>query len=126
MPYRILVTGSRNWTDKSTIHEALMKHSAGRECVIVHGACPTGADRIASDWARPFSAHEGSGITEEPYPADWLKGRAEGPMRNQRMVDLGADVCLAFLMKSSKGTRDCANRARLAKIDVIEFWAEED
>lgn len=35
------------------------------------------------------------------------------------MVDLGADICLAFPTKSSIGTWDCVRRANAAGIRVI-------
>lgn len=112
---RILVTGSREWSNGATIAYALARAAQEGDLVIVHGDCPTGADRIASEWA---DLH---GVSQEPHPADWeAHGKAAGPKRNQEMVDLGADVCLAFPLGESRGTRDCMRRASLAGIPVID------
>lgn len=59
------------------------------------------------------------GLPVEAHPADWRScGRAAGLIRNQRMVDLGADLCLAFPLGESRGTWDCVARARKAGIEV--------
>lgn len=119
---RILVTGSRNWTDHRAVtleleSYRLLSDGPGEGLVIVHGACPTGADAIAGLWAR-----ETIGVTEEPHPADWLlHGKAAGPKRNQEMVDLGADLCLAFPMADSRGTQDCMRRALAAHIPLRTY-----
>lgn len=121
-PRRVLVTGSRDWTDQSVIFRALYyeRLTAGdRGMVIVHGDCPTGADRFADQWGRRF--YPGA-VTVETHPADWKLGKHAGHMRNQKMADLGADVCLAFPFTHSRGTRDCMERARAAGIEVREFW----
>jgi hypothetical protein len=117
---RILVTGSRNWTDREAIAEALLavrdNQAPTRSTVmeLVHGDCPTGADNIADRWARTW------GWKVEPHPADWNRyGRKAGPIRNQQMVDLGADVCLAFPLSDSRGTYDCMTRAKAAGIPVV-------
>lgn len=129
---RILITGSRDWTDRVAVYQTLYAYVT-RHCppdydrhgnlidydlsdvTIVHGACPTGADVIAEDWAVV------NWVVFERHPADWDKhGKAAGPIRNQEMVDLGADVCLAFPLPGSKGTRDCMAKARAAGIPVIE------
>lgn len=68
--------------------------------VIVHGACPTGADAIAAKWAYD------NDVKTEPHPADWERlGRRAGYSRNRTMVRLGADLCLAFLRPCTKD--DC-------------------
>jgi len=117
---RILVTGSRNWTDEQAIVRALALLGAERDratTVIVHGDCPTGADAIVKRLA------EEVGIPHEPHPADWKKhGTAAGPIRNQEMVNLGADVCLAFFLGDSRGTRDCRRRALRAGIKVVSYY----
>jgi len=119
---RILVTGSREWDDWQRVSTALMGATLGtnwRKVTLVHGDCPSGLDRIADQLARSMD------MTPEPHPADWGKhGKAAGPIRNQEMVDAGADICLAFFSRRSlnKGTGDCAGRAKRAGIPVRMFW----
>jgi hypothetical protein len=82
---------------------------------IVHGDAP-GLDSIAREWAIV------SCTAEEPHPADWEKhGKKAGYLRNFEMVQLGADVCLAFPLGESKGTRMCMDLARAAGIPVMDF-----
>lgn len=111
---RILITGSRHEHDPKIVWDAINEEFTGlySEAVIVHGACPHGGvDESAARWAHYVCA------TEEPHPADWERfGKAAGPKRNQAMVDLGADICLAFPGPSSRGTWDCVKRARRAGI----------
>lgn len=107
---RLLITGSREWTDEVAIHGALLLHGPGE---VVHGAA-RGADRIAGALADRL------GWPVDAHPADWDRyGRAAGTMRNRRMVELGADVCLAFPLPGSRGTWDCVRRARAAGIGVV-------
>ena len=125
---RILITGSRNWGDDVTIikalHEAIaswgIKPGSDEEIIIVHGGA-TGADAIAKRWAlskKLFGEH----IRDEPHPAKWgVQGTAAGPIRNQEMIDAGADICLAFPLGESPGTRDCMRRAKKAGIPVINY-----
>ena len=118
---RILVTGSRNWDDEAQIRLALMETVAERlmnddeGVIIIHGDAP-GADTIAAQFA------ESMNWTVEAYPADWKKfGRSAGPIRNQQMVDSGADICVAFPQPGSVGTRDCTKRAFKAGIRVRTY-----
>lgn len=116
--YRVLITGSRDWGDEDVIKRALELATFGksrRRTVIIHGAAK-GADRLAGAIA------EGMGLHVEAYPADWdTHGRAAGPIRNQQMVDLGADICLAFPLGESRGTRHCMQAAEKAGIEVINY-----
>jgi hypothetical protein len=114
---RILVTGSRDWDDETTVCLALwtaycdLKEHG--EVILVSGNCPTGADNIAERF------WESNGMPVERHPADWKTfGKAAGPKRNQEMVDLGADVCLAFPMKGSRGTMHCMKAAKAAGIPL--------
>lgn len=114
---RVLVTGSRNWSDEETLSGALneqVRRNDWEPILVVHGDCPTGADALAARWARSTWLSKC-----EPHPADWSIGKKAGPLRNQQMVDLGADVCLAFPLPQSRGTYDCMRRAEAAGIPVI-------
>lgn len=118
MTYRVLVTGSRDWTDREVIHLALnflfSKH--GLDIVLVHGDCPTGADAIANEWATR------RGLLVERHPADWpAHGSAAGPVRNKAMVQLGADICLAFIKDKSRGASHCLGLAEKAGMDVFAW-----
>lgn len=130
-PYRVLVTGSRSWPVPDVVwsalndaqHEALI---AGRPLVVVHGACPRGADAQAADWAavaRQFTTT----VAEEAHPADWRPGgtldRAAGFRRNAAMVQLGADICLAFIHNGSRGASHTAGLAEAAGIPVRQWTA---
>ena len=114
--FRILVTGSREWDD----YEVIVFELAGLlllhpGAVLVHGACPKGADRMAG------MAAEQLAMTQEPHPADWTGyGKSAGFIRNAEMVALGADVCLAFYKQGAgnKGTDHCASLAEKAGIPV--------
>ncbi|MBM4469839.1 DUF2493 domain-containing protein [Rhodococcus hoagii] len=122
MTRRILVTGSRDWTDRETIGRALLgvwcEWDRPLDTVLVHGDCHLGgADAIAAEiWAK-------QGFPVEPHPAkrDPVTGRVLGPQRNAKMVALGADICLAFPLPSSRGTRNCIRLAREAGIPTRIF-----
>jgi hypothetical protein len=113
-PRRVLVTGSRTWTDEAVIAAALREHW-GTGAVLVCGACPRGADAIAERlW------HDWGGQVER-HPADWATGRAAGMERNAAMVAAGADVCLAFIRDNSPGATHTARLADLAGIPVRRY-----
>jgi hypothetical protein len=133
---RILITGSRHWVELDTIVKAIeeeLLELKTRKVVVVHGDCPTGADALVERYCRTT----GNLITER-HPADWNIGHMAGHHRNQEMVDLGADVCLAFLMSCrspkctnpkfhfSHGTVDCMKRAESAAIPVREIRSKDD
>jgi hypothetical protein len=119
-PFRLLVTGSRDWTDATLLCSALYnrwREANSRPIVLVSGACPTGADAMAEKFA------EAQGWTVERHPADWSKGKGAGFARNAEMVALGADICCAFILNNSKGATHTADLARKAGIDTIEWTA---
>lgn len=113
---RFLITGSRDWDDEESIHNALenllMLHADDEGLpVLVSGSCPTGADRIAETYWDML------GLPVERHPADWEKnGKRAGFVRNLEMVQRGADVCLAFIKNDSKGASMTAKLAREAGI----------
>ena len=130
---RILITGSRDWVDFDMIRKSILeasKNEIAEFVTVVHGACPSGADAIADAIAKD------TGMRTEAYAADWSKGRAAGPIRNAKMVNLGADVCLAFLSPCRKsscwdkrihyshGATGCAKLASDAGIMTIRYYSE--
>ena len=122
---RILITGSREWASPDTLAWQLGLAIGEAELadhhppVIIHGACPSGADTLAEQLCRDH------GVPTEPHPAQWGKyGKAAGPVRNLEMVTAGADLCLAFYHTggANKGTGHCARAAEKAGIEVRRFW----
>lgn len=115
----VLVTGSRDWGDVDAVVAALSK--ADPE-LLVHGACPSGADRIAAEWAIDAK------VPALTFPALWGEcGKAAGPIRNSEMVGLldllriyGHEVEVhAFPRAGSNGTRDCIAKAKAKLLHVI-------
>jgi hypothetical protein len=116
--YRVLVTGSRTWTDEEAIADVLTGHWHDGNALLVTGACPRGADEIAERIWRS------RGGLVERHPADWTTGRDAGMRRNAAMVELGADVCLAFIRDGSPSATHAAHLAEQAGIPVHRFQAE--
>lgn len=150
-PFRLLITGSRKWTDTRSVEQVLRYYlrravHSGYRLVVVQGEALEGADRIASDWAT-HAERVGWAVTNEAHPAQWSvcsherchpghqirrpSGRLYCPYagfaRNQRMVDSRPDACVAFWRAGSSGTRDC--RARVADAQIPEltlYWSQRD
>ena len=124
-PYRVLVTGSREWDDLPTIREALRQvrnEDTTKPIVVVHGDCPRGADAIAAFLTRRATAD--FQMADEPHPADWKQyGKRAGFIRNAHMVNLGADICLAFIKDGSRGASHTAQLAEAAGIPTRRWTA---
>ncbi len=114
--FRILITGSRSWTDYELIQSVLDEYRHLPEVTLVSGHCPYGADTLCEQWA------EALGWEIERHPAEWvLYGKRAGYIRNAEMVALGADVCLAFIRNRSKGATMTKDLAKKAGIDTRVF-----
>lgn len=117
---RVLVTGSRSWTDETVVHKALAavaETTPAGAMTVVHGGA-RGADLIAAGYAVRC------GFVVEEHLADWNRyGRRAGMIRNALMVKAGADLCLAFIRDNSPGATACAEMARRAGISVVVFDA---
>lgn len=140
-PFRILVTGSRDWRQPERIAWELglaigAAHRPLAEVIIVHGGAG-GADRMADRIARDH------GHLTEIHPADWdgpcrdtcqpghrkMVGYrdwciAAGMYRNEAMVALGADLVLAFIRNGSHGATGCARLAEKAGIPVRRITSD--
>jgi hypothetical protein len=110
---RVLVTGGRNYSNASVV-EAVLTRLCVREkapLVIIHGDA-TGLDRLAGAWAQRH------GMPEVRVPAPWEHhGKAAGPMRNDWMLLLQPEICIAF--PGGKGTDDMTRKAIKAGVPTF-------
>lgn len=115
---RVLITGSREWTDALFIQHTLQtwrRENGNPKVTLVSGACPRGADKFCEDLAEGLFGWE-----VERHPAEWDKyGPRSGYKRNAEMVALGADVCFAFIKDESKGATHTARLAHKKGIKTI-------
>lgn len=112
---RILVCGGRDYADRAFLFESLdAVHSSTPIQTLIHGHA-TGADSLADEWARERR------VAIHGFRALWKQhGTAAGPIRNQRMLDVGKpDRVIAFA--GGRGTTDMCDRAILARIPVTRL-----
>lgn len=131
---RVIVTGGRDYEDKDKVYAVLTAlYDEIGEFILIQGGA-SGADRLADRWARDTLTLDP--FHQEMYPADWegpcdpflcrmnhrrKRGTgtycpAAGPRRNQKMLDLGADLVVAF--PGGTGTADMVHRAQKAGVEV--------
>lgn len=112
----MLITGSRDWTNRTFVQETIAAVATKpEEWVLVHGGA-VGADEMAANFARSL------GMRVEEHRADWDRyGKRAGYVRNKKMVDAGAEICLAFIKNESRGATMCANLASEAGITTWRF-----
>jgi len=115
---RVLVCGSRTFTDQGVVTRVLDGIDANDsiECVI-HGTA-SGADSCGRLWASVVHT------TIEPFPADWKTlGRRAGYVRNEQMLAEGKpDLVVAFVdkpLQHSRGTWNMVILAREAGVKTI-------
>lgn len=140
--FRVLVTGSRDWTDRDMVRQALDSALALLQVpvtvqdtvTLVHGDA-RGLDTLAA-------AEAGSrGWKIECYPAEWgvhtdacparhhgeKTCKMAGHRRNHQMIALGADLVVSFPLgeeKSgqSRGTWGCTRAAMTAGLPTVVLW----
>lgn len=114
---RIGVTISRDYDKYDDIEDGLSEATQGisyHKVTVVHGASQM-------DWFIAGVAHT-LGMNLEAHAAEWSEyGKRAGPIRNEEMVDLGADVWLAFIKNESRGATGCAKLADEAGIPVRRY-----
>ena len=138
-PYRLIVTGSRDWTDATRVWGALTALAEQVDALtVVHGAAGRGVDMMAHRWVARQQASGRAGISEEPHPADWEHlGKRAGMARNEEMAESGADRCWAWIAACSQrgckrqephgshGATDCADRAEDIGIRTVRWYTSE-
>lgn len=120
---KVLVCGSRDFSDALMLVEKLDElHDLHEFSVVIEGEA-LGADTMAAAWA------EERDISVMPFPANWAKyGRAAGPIRNKQMLDEGKpDLVVAFYSNKakSKGTANMVAQAIKAGVTVVEYEQEK-
>ncbi|MEU0939879.1 SLOG family protein [Embleya sp. NPDC005971] len=88
MTYRVILTGSRWWTQSIAIRAVLgdLQIEHGGDLVVVHGACPTGADALGDLIADEF------GIRRDPFAAYWDHCAPICPRKPHRKMRKPGDV----------------------------------
>lgn len=112
-PKYIIVCGGRDYNDMRAVYKALDAMAAKGEIgMIIHGGAE-GADTMAGAWAFQRC------VPCLSVPADWGQhGKAAGPMRNQKMIEMVVDGVVAF--PGGAGTADLVARAKKASVPVWE------
>lgn len=116
--FRLLISGSRNWSDVEAIRrefDVVAEHE-GKNVVLVSGGAK-GADTLCETLAQEY------GWFIEQHLPDWSVGKRAGFDRNRKMVDLGAHYCLVFCLDDSAGASHQARIAREAKIPTKKVVA---
>jgi len=108
---RVMVTGSRDWTDYDLICDRL--EAAGATAVI-HGCAP-GADSLAAIWA----TSKGLPAIGIPAPWEFYPRAIAGPKRNGWLLDLDPDMVIAFPLDGSRGTWDAIGQARNRQVPLF-------
>jgi len=95
---RILVTGSRDWSDPDLLGKVLyevINDSGADEFTIVHGKCPRGADQMTTEFCESEAAwfdNIGQVLAEEPHPAIWDSCGHDCPQKPHRITKKPGDV----------------------------------
>jgi hypothetical protein len=108
--FRVLVTGSRGWTDYGRIYRRLASLAAAdhgnQRIVVIHGDAPSGADALADKAAHDLGYHI------RKYKADFDLGKQAGNSRNGFMLrEERPHVVMAFWDGDSPGTSDAIEQA---------------
>jgi hypothetical protein len=109
--FRLLVTGSRDWSDVEVIATELQFVAKKYKNVVLVSGHAIGADKIAE------SVAEKLGWVVEIHEPDWtLHGKSAGFKRNTTMLETDVQAVLAFHKDNSKGTADTIKKAKERKI----------
>ena len=120
----VIITGSREWTDRDIIRSALVdlceqSSMMSARSVMVHVGDSKGTDALALSVAMEL------GLKCHVYKAHWSSyGRSARPRRNHEMVDSamshGDCIMLAFPLSDSRGTIECMRYAAERGIEVVD------
>ena len=116
---RLLVCGSRVWTDQARLIQVLDEIHALKPITCLIEGEARGADKMARQWAIANK------VPVEAYPADWAAlPQAAGLVRNTKMLMEGKpDLVVAFSkdLTQSPGTSNMIAQARRAGVEVLTY-----
>jgi hypothetical protein len=114
---RVIVAGSRGFTDVARLFVNLDHFHARWPITAIISGTASGADTLGEQWAK------NRGVPVVRMPADWnTHGKSAGYKRNEQMAEV-ADYLLAFWDGKSRGTKhmiDIAARRGLT-MTVIRY-----
>jgi hypothetical protein len=112
---RIAFTGGADFNDHQLIYATLDKVRAQLpDMILMHGATPTGAERIAACWARDRN------VPQDPCKPDWVRHKKAAPFkRNDAMLEAMPKGVIVF---PGTGIQDnLADKARKMGIRLWDF-----
>jgi hypothetical protein len=114
-PFRLVVTGDREWRDGHFVYMVLQAIGPERIAMLIHG-CARGLDTLAGQAADRLHID----VYEFPVSGDgWKQGPHAGNLRNQQMIDEARPhVWLGFHddFAHARGTKDMVQRCRAANL----------
>lgn len=115
---RVLVCGSRDYTNYTRVFEVLDYAHAQQPITCVIDGAARGADTCAWEWALR------NGVYSQRFPADWPKhGRKAGPVRNYEMLQLGApDLVIGFFADISNKSPGTMHMLTIADAAGVPVW----
>ena len=120
MNFKIIIAGSRTFTDYPLMHQCVKDFMAilkpvqnGRKVTIVSGGAK-GADELGERLASQYQ----SAVDLLVMKANWDRdGRGAGYARNERMSEI-ANACIVFCVDQSRGSTHMRNIAMQKNIPV--------
>lgn len=115
----IAFSGGINFNDTDAIYKALDSvHSRNPDMILIHGGYHSGADKIASTWAR------NRGVTEMPFAPDFKKhANRAGFVRNDEIIKLRPRGIIVF--DGTGVQHQIAREAKKANIPVNDYRTDK-
>ena len=111
--FRVIVAGSRSFTDFSYANHVLQRAFVNRKPSSIVCGMASGADSIGLRWAQLNQ------IPVDKFPAEWQKfGKSAGYKRNVQMAE-NAEALVAFWDGESSGTKHMINIALEHGLPII-------
>lgn len=114
MTYNLIIAGSRHFV--APVFYQVLKRTVQQlelpEDVCVLSGCQVGMDC----WGEVYAKERGWPVI--PFPADWNRGKAGGPIRNSAMAKV-AHGAVIICLDDSSGSHDMWKKAKARDIDVL-------